>query len=113
MNNRISILRKSKSQHATIRKTPYQDKHQYNQRLQQENLQKSQIQQHQTQKLAQAGGKRKYIYVLANIKLDKIQTNYLVSEQLPIFRKTVSLKCPQEEGMGDFKNHAFVTAPKQ
>lgn len=54
-----------------------------------------------------------YIYVLANIKLDKIQTNYLVSEQLPIFRKTVSLKCPQEEGMGDFKNHAFVTAPKQ
>ena len=60
INKQMDLLEKSKSR-ATIRKSPYKDKHQYNQRLQQENLQKSQVQQNQTQKSPQVERKRIYI----------------------------------------------------
>ena len=60
INKQTDLLEKSKS-HATIQKSPYKDKHRYNQRSQQENLQKSQIQQNQTQKSPQVERKRIYI----------------------------------------------------
>ena len=46
VNKQTDLLEKNKS-HATIQKSPYKDKHQYNQISQQENLEKSQIQQNQ------------------------------------------------------------------
>ena len=52
INKQTDLLEKSKS-HATTQKPPYKDKHRYNQRTQQENLQKIQIQQNQTQKSPQ------------------------------------------------------------
>ena len=59
INKQTDLLEKSKS-HAIIQKSPQKDKHRYNQRSQQENLQKSQIQQNQTQKSPQ--GERKHFY---------------------------------------------------
>ena len=53
-------MKKSKS-HVIIQKSPYKGKHQYNQRLQQDNLQKSQIQQNQPQKSPRVERKRIYI----------------------------------------------------
>ena len=47
VNKQSDLVEKSKS-HAAIQKSPYKDKHQYNQISQQENLEKSQIQQNQT-----------------------------------------------------------------
>ena len=54
------LLEKIKS-HAIIQKSPYKDKHRYTQRSQQDNLQKSQVQQNQT-KFPQIERKRIYIY---------------------------------------------------
>ena len=70
MNSQTDLLRKCKFRHATIRKLPYKDKHRYNQRPQQENLQKSQTQQHQKQKPTQVERKRMYIYIERYIDID-------------------------------------------
>ena len=62
INKQTDLLEKSKS-HAAIQKSPYKDKHRYNQRSQQEDLHKIQMQQNQTQKSPQVERKRIYIYI--------------------------------------------------
>ena len=43
-----TLTNKQTDSYVTIQKSPYEGKHRYNQRSQQENLQKNQIQQNQT-----------------------------------------------------------------
>ena len=104
------VIEKSKS-HAAIQKSPYKDKHRYNQRSQQENLQKSQIQQNQTQKSPQVERKRIYIGNLSKnsneediAKLFGLRTT-LITEitdncfiEMPTVRKN--------------RNYVFITAPE-
>ena len=59
-NKQTHLLEKSKS-HSTIQKSPYKGKHRHNQISQQENLQKSEIQQNEIQKYPQVERKRIYI----------------------------------------------------
>ena len=92
--------------HAIIQKLPYKDKQRCNQRSKQDNLQKSQIQQNQTQKSPQVERKRIYIGNLnKNSREEDIAD--MVLGQLLASQKTVSLKYQQEEKN---RNYVFITA---
>ena len=107
-NKHTDLLEKSES-HATIQKSPYKDKHRYNPRSQQENLQKSQIQQNETQKSPQVERKLLNIGSLSKnsseediVKLLGLRTTSYLSEnsffEMPLGRKN--------------RNYAFITAPE-
>ena len=107
--NKTDLLEKSKS-HAPIRKLPYKDKHPCNQRSQQENLQKSQIQQHQTQKLPQVESKRIYIKNLRKNSSEQDMVEFFGLRKTSYLSENCFIEMPTGRKMGNFKTYTFISA---
>ena len=96
--------------HAIIQKLPYKDKQRCNQRSKQDNLQKSQIQQNQTQKYPQVERKRIYIGNLnKNSSEEDLIAEIFGLRATPYLLENCFIEMPTGSKN---RNYAFITAPE-